>query len=196
MKLLWGRKWRTWGFIALVAAAAFGVWLWVDYVPAAAERAALQARLEGLRTKETALRKHLAKLQEELAAGGLVQQDVARIERILVGARSLEEAGSKMQQMLQEVFEKSGVTVQSYRLLEPSSWEGIPMAWAEFRLNATSEGLAAMLRFLESEEKLVRVEILTVVYRSGQGAPLFVTLRVGTLFVDVETLKRYVGTQG
>lgn len=195
MRFFWGKKWRSWGVIAVLAGTAFVLWMWVDYVPVAAEKAALQTQLEALRTKESALRRHLVKLQEDLARGGLVEQDVARIERMLLPARSLEEAGAKMQQILQEVFEKSGVTVQSYSVLGPSSWEGIPMAVTEFRLNVTPEGLAAVLRFLESEEKLVRVESLSIVYRGAQGVPLLVTLRVGTLFVDVETLKRYVSTR-
>lgn len=196
MKLFLGAKWRRWSLIAGLAGLAFGVWLWLDYMPAASEKSALEARLETLRTKEAALRKQLAKLQQELAQGGLAAQDVRRIERMLVEARSLEEVGSKMQQMLQEVFEKNGVTVQSYSVLGPSSWEGIPMALTEFRLNVTPEGLASVLRFLESEEKLVRVERLSLVYRGTQGPSLFVTLRVGTLFVDVENLKRYVSTDG
>ncbi len=195
MRFFWGKKWRSWGIIAVLSGLAFAVWIWVDYFPAAAEKASLQTRLDALRNKESALRRHIVKLQEDLARGGLVEQDVARIERMLLPARSLEEAGSKMQQMLQEVFEKSGVTVQSYSVLGPTFWEGIPMAVTEFRLNVTPDGLASVLRFLESEEKLVRVESLSIVYRGTQGVPLLATLRVGTLFVDVETLKGYVATR-
>ncbi len=194
---LWGRSQkRRWGFIAVLAAVVFAAWLWVGYVPSLQERSELEARLEALRTKESALRKNLSKLQGELASGGVALQDVNRIERMLVEASSLEEAGSKMQQMLQDVFEKSGVKVQSYSVLGPSSWNGIPMAQTEFRINMGAEGLAAVLRFLEEEEKLIRVERLSLVYRGAQETPLFVTLRVGTLFVDVENLKKYVGTGG
>lgn len=174
----------------------FAVWVGVDYVPARQEREELEARLEALKAKQGALRKNLAKLQGELASHSVAPQDVARIERLLVAAHSLEEAGSKMQQMLQEVFEKSGVKVQSYSVLGPSSWNDIPMAQTEFRVNMGAEGLAAVLRFLEEEEKLIRVERVSLIYRGAQEFPLFVTLRVGTLFVDMENLKKYVGTDG
>lgn len=196
MTLLGASQKRRWSFIAVLVTAVFAAWLWVNYLPALEERSGLETRLEALRAKEGALRKSLAKLQSELASGGVALQDVSRIERILVEARSLEEAGSKMQQLLQDVFEKSGVKVQSYSVLGPSSWNGIPMAQTEFRINMGAEGLAAVLRFLEEEEKLIRVERLSLVYRGAQEAPLFVTLRVGTLFVDVENLKKYVAAGG
>lgn len=196
MKLLGGSRKRRWGIIAALATAVFAAWFWVDHWPAVEEKAELEARVEALRAKEGALRKNLSKLQGELASGGVALQDVARIQRMLVDAGSLEEAGSKMQQRLQDFFEKNGVKLQSYSVLAPSSWNGIPMAQTEFRLNLGAEGLAAVLRFLEEEEKLIRVERMSIVYRGGQEMPLFVTLRVGTLFVDVENLKKYVGTGG
>ncbi|MEJ5365503.1 MAG: GspMb/PilO family protein [Desulfosoma sp.] len=190
---LWGRRTRRWAGIAVLGVILWGLWYFMDCAPKMASASAVEASVELERAKQDKLRTQIAKIKEDLSHQAQMAEELGRVEQLLLEAKSLDEAAAKMQQRIQESFEKTGIQVQAYNVLSPGAWEEIPMAQVEFRLRADDAALAGLLKFLEDEEKLVRVESLTVAYRPAKDFPLSVTLRVGTLFVDTKSLKTFLG---
>ncbi|ROR03134.1 type II secretion system (T2SS) protein M subtype b [Desulfosoma caldarium] len=186
---VWGRRTRRWTAIAVLATGLWVVWYMVQCAPKMEAASSAEASVNLQKTKQDKLRRQIAKIREDLSHQGQLAEELGRVEQLLLEAKSLDDAASKMQQRLQESFEKAGLQVQAYNVLNPTAWEEIPMAQVEFRLSANPSALAELLKVLEEDEKLIRVESLSVVYRPAKDFPLFVTLRVGTLFVDTTSLK-------
>ncbi len=184
-----GRRTRRWVGIAVLAAVLWVVWYLVECAPKMEAASSVEASVDLETTKHEKLRKQISKIRQDLSHQAQLAEELGRVEQLLLEAKSLDDAASRMQQRLQESFEKTGIQVQSYNVLGPSAWEEIPMAQVEFRLRADAAALASLLKVLEDDEKLIRVESLTVAYRPAKDFPLTVTLRVGTLFVDTKSLK-------
>ena len=185
----WGRRTRRWAGIAALAVGLWVLWYVLECAPKMESAASAEASVEVEKAKQERLRKQIVKIRQDLSHQTQMAEDLRRVEQLLLEAKSIDDAAAKMQVRLQEAFEKTGVEVQSYNVLSPGAWEEIPMAQVEFRLRADAPGLAGLLKVLEEEDKLVRVESLTVAYRPTKDFPLSVTLCVGTLFVDITSLK-------
>lgn len=180
--------------IGVLSVGVFAAWVWTSYVPMREEIGRLKEERDGLRLKETKLRARLDSAQREIMEGARVQQNLSSIERMLVAATSVEEASTAVQEILQGYFERSRFQVRSYQVVPPSSWQDIPMARVRFQLTGSSQALADLLRLLEEEPRLIRVEALSITYRGAQDAPLNIMLQVGSLFVDVKSLQQSLQT--
>lgn len=186
---VWDRRTRRWAGIAVLALGLWAVWYVLECAPKMEAAASAESAVDLEQAKQEKLRRQIAKIKEDLSHQAQMAEELGRVEQLLLEAKSIDEAAAKMQQRIQESFEKTGIQVQAYNVLSPGAWEEIPMAQVEFRLRSDAPALAALLKFLEDEEKLVRVESLTVAYRPAKDFPLSITLRVGTLFVDIKSLK-------
>ncbi len=195
--MIWSMRSRRWFGIGLLACVCFLVWLILAYFPKREEAGRLSDERALLQVKRVKLEKEIKRLEKNIASHPQVLKDLSQIEQMLVPAQTLDEASGAMQQMLQEVFEKNQVQVQSYNVLRPASWQGIPMAQVEFRLQADPAGFAGLLRDFEGFKKLIRIENLRVTaIRRRKEKSLSVTLRVGTLFVDTRNLRKFMTKSG
>ncbi|MGQ9485712.1 MAG: GspMb/PilO family protein [Desulfosoma sp.] len=189
MMAIWGRRARRWAGIAALAVVLWVVWYVVECAPKREAASSAQASEEMERSKQEKLRRRIDQIRKELSHQAQLAEELGRVEQLLLEAKSLDDAASKMQQRLQESFEKTGIQVQAYNVLGPSAWQEIPMAQVEFRLRADAPALAGLLKALEDDEKLIRVESMRVAYQPAKDFPLSVSLRVGTLFVDTKSVK-------
>jgi len=102
----------------------------------------------------------------------------------LIPGSKLEEVNPSIQSAVQEIAEKTGISIKSYKDLPAGQWKGHSVARIEVQLETTSESLAKFLEAVESTPKLIRLERLVVAYRKAKGFELSVTMQIGALYLE------------
>lgn len=161
----------------------FLVW-WVRVYRPLNDRAhALNMDLSRLALERHQLMKKVKKLSDTLKGDRKADKSVKRLSQVIVQAGSLEETNAMIQAKVQAFVEKNEISLRAYKELPPRKWNSYQIGRIEFQLSASIEKLAVLLEFLEKQEGAVRIERLQIRNRNRRSSELWITLRLGSLFV-------------
>ncbi len=103
-------------------------------------------------------------------------------QNLLIPGRVLEEVNPAIQTTIQEIADREGVSIKSYKDLPVGQWKDYSLARIEVQIETTTENLAKFLEAIDHLKRLVQVEKMTVSYRKTKGFDLQVTMQVSALF--------------
>ncbi len=115
--------------------------------------------------------------------------DLTRFSKIMVYGGSVDDINAEIQIMFQKFFEKNHITLKSYKVLSGAKWKKYDLGRVEFNIMTSMPGIDKVLKYIETLDKVVRIERLTINYTGRNTEPLRVTLRLETLFLDIGTVK-------
>lgn len=119
----------------------------------------------------------------EEVSSELIETFRAKKQQVIPGSK-LEEVNPSIQSAVQEIAEKTGISIKSYKDLPAGQWKGHAVARIEVQSETTTENLAKFLEAVEATQKLIRLERLVVSYRKVKGFELSVTMQIGALYLE------------
>ncbi len=115
--------------------------------------------------------------------GTALNQELVGLGRLMIGGRRVEEVNAATHLQIQEILERHGLSLKSYRELGVTPWRSHQLGRIQVQLDTNMQGLANLLLSLDELEKTVRVDNLTVRYRRTRGDDLQILLEFSTLFI-------------
>ena len=158
-------------------------WLHV-YSPLQDQRDELTAGLSQASQERDRLTQRLKRLTDTEKNPKKMKEILARVHGLVGQGNSLEEISAHTQLWVQGFMENHDITLKAYNGISPSKWRDYPISRVQFQMDATTQGLSDLLESLENMEQAVRIEKLAVDYRRSRESGLYVSLDLGTLFVE------------
>lgn len=177
------RKRRLAWTLGVIAAALLSWWAQL-YDPLRERLDEQQAAMAKWRMENERLQHRIDRLSEYAEPPAALIQELQNRRSLFIPGRAVEEVNAGIQTVLQEVADRSGATLKSYKNLPSRSWKDHTLAQVEVQMETTTEHLAAFLEALGTLKKLVRVEKMTVSYRKTKGAELLVTIQAAALLLE------------
>lgn len=115
--------------------------------------------------------------------GSALNQELAGLGRLMISGRRPEEINAATHLQIQEILERHGLTLKSYRELGVVTWRNHQLGRIQLQLDTNMQGLADVLLALDELEKAVRLDNLTVRYRRTRGDDLQILMEFGALFI-------------
>ncbi|MBF0101114.1 MAG: hypothetical protein HQK77_09430 [Desulfobacterales bacterium] len=175
---------RQWVLGCVLIGCGFLIWWAYVYIP---DHETMQETVDEIDSSKHRYERFIEKrksLAEFEPGKDKTKQVLSRFSDLMVNGVTLDEVNSTTQQLIQQYIEKSGIEIKSYKSLPPQSWGEYKLARVEFYLDASSQRLSDLLDYLEHLNKVIRVERLTINYRTNQENDLQVSLHIGTLFLE------------
>ncbi len=163
-----------------------GILIWWAQVfdPVREQQNELAATRERLTTERAQLADRQKKLVEFIAAHKSIEQKMSRFEGLKVEGKTIEALSATTQAILQQYLDKEKIPIKAYKELPAAKWRGHAISQIELQLETKMQGLSDLLEFLDSLNKVMRVDRLTVVYRHMKDTDLFIVLQIATLQME------------
>ena len=162
----------------------FLVW-WAQVLDPMQERIQeLNAEILDRETAIVQLTQQHEKLVEFVRTESDGEKAVAQFSGLTVEGKRIEDVNANTQSALQQLLDQKGVSIKTYKELPPSKWREQNMGRIELQFETYMQGLSDVLEQIESLNKLIRVEKLTITYRRTKQSDLNVSIQIGTLFPE------------
>ena len=159
------------------------VWWKYGMAPLTMSRTLIEEEIDMLSMEKERLLLRRSNLAAMDLDGTAYHQELAILSPLLMGGRRVEELNAATHQQIQEILERYGLTLKSWRELGAVPWRAHQLGRIQLQLDTTMEGLAQLLLALDELEKAIRLDNLTVRYRRTRGDDLQVMMEFGALFV-------------
>jgi len=185
MKVYLGQK-RKRLLIFGVAGVICGMLLWwaQGYDPLKEKKTDLSTELERLTQERDRSIENLKVLTEYVETHKGAENELTRFDALKIDGKTLEELGASTQAVLQQFLEKHAIPIKIYKDLPPSKWREHPVSKIELQIETRTQGVADLLEFLETLNKVIRIERLTVTYRRMKDNELQISLQIATLQME------------
>jgi archaellum component FlaC len=175
------RKW-----IMLVGLALTGLLVWWAQVfdPLQSDLMDIREDIDRFQTERNRLTAEIEKVTGQIAANPVDPAELARYQEVKVDGRKIEEVNAATQAMIQQFMEQKSLSIKTYKELPVSKWREYPVGRIEIQFETQMQGLSDVLEYIESLNKLIRIERLTVNYRRTKQSDLLVSMQIGTLLLE------------
>ncbi len=185
MKLYLGQKRKRelllWG-VAFICGVL--IWWAQAYDPIREQKNELATTREHLTAESGQLTEKQKKLTEFIAAHKSITQKMSRFEGLKVEGKTIEALSASTQAILQQYLDKQKIPIKAYKEMPAGKWRGHAISQIELQFETKMQGLSDLLEYLDSLNKVVRIDRLTVVYRHMKDSDLFVVLQIATLQME------------
>ncbi len=185
MKVYLGRKRKQrliFGVSAVICAML--VWWAQVYDPLKEQKTDSSSELERLARERDRSIEKLKKLTEFVETHKSGENDLTRFDALKVDGKTPEELGAGTQALLQQFLEKHAIPIKVYKDLPPSKWREHPVSKIELQIETRMQGVADLLEYLETLNKVIRIERLTVSYRRMKDNDLQISIQIATLQME------------
>jgi hypothetical protein len=185
MKLYLGQK-RKRRFIYLSIAVICGVMIWWAqfYDPLQEQKTELSNELERLTQQRAEAADKLEKLTEFIDSHKDVENEMVRFDALKIEGKTLEELSASTQAAVQQYLEKHTIPIKAYKDMPAAKWRDHPISRIEFQIETGMQGVADLLEYLETLNKVIRVERFSVSYRRKKDSDLMISLQIATLQME------------
>jgi hypothetical protein len=185
MKIYLGQK-RKRRLIFGAAGVICGMLVWWAqiYEPLQEQKTDLFTELDTLTQERDLSIEKLKKLTEYVETHKAAENELARFEALKIEGKTLEELSAGTQALLQQFLDKHAIPIKVYKDLPPAKWREHPVSKIELQIETRMQGVADLLEYLETLNKVIRIERLTVSYRRMKDNDLQVSLQIVTLQME------------
>ena len=185
MKLYLGQKRKrqvTFGLIGLICAIL--IW-WAQVCdPLQEERNDLSTEMERLTRERDRSIRDMKEVTGYIESHKSVEKEMARFDTLKIDGKTLEELSAGTQLILQQFLDKNTIPIKAYKDLPASKWREHPISRVELQIETGMQGVSDMLEYLETLNKVIRVERFSVSYRRKKDADLQISLQIATLQME------------
>jgi archaellum component FlaC len=175
---------RKWIMLAGLALTGILIWWAQVFDPVQSDMTEIREDIERFTQERDRLSAEIEKVTALIAANPVDPAELARYQEVKVDGKRIEEVNSGTQAMIQQFMEQKGLSIKTYKELPVSKWRDYAMGRIEIQFETQMQGLSDVLEYMESLNKLIRVERLTVNYRRTKQSDLLVSMQIGTLLLD------------
>jgi hypothetical protein len=185
MKLYLGQK-RKRRFLFISTAVICGVLIWwaQGYDPLQEQKTELSSELKSLTQQRAESADKLKQLSEFIASNKDVENEMVRFDALKIDGKTPEELSASTQAALQQYLEKQAIPVKAYKDMPAAKWREHPISRIEFQIETGMQGVADLLEYLETLNKVIRVERFSVTYRRKKDSDLMISLQIATLQME------------
>jgi hypothetical protein len=185
MKLYLGQKRKRW-FLFISTAVICGVLIWwaQSYDPLQEQKTGLSSELERLTQQRADSTDKLEKLSEFVTSHKDVEKEMERFDALKIEGKTLEELSASTQAALQQYLEKQAIPIKAYKDMPAAKWREHPISRIEFQIETGMQGVSDLLEYLETLNKVIRVERFSVSYRRKKDSDLMISLQIATLQME------------
>ena len=185
MKLYLGQK-RKRRLIFGMSAVICGVLIWWAqiYDPLQEQKRDLAAEREKLTQERALSTEKLKKLTEFVETHKAVENEMARFDQLKIDGKTPEELSAGTQAIIQQFLDKNTIPIKAYKDLPASRWREHPISRIELQIETRMQGISDLLEYLETLNKVIRIERLTVSYRRMKDNDLVISLQIATLQME------------
>ena len=185
MKLYLGQKRKrqvAFGLIGLIC----GILIWWAQVcdPLLEERSDLSTDLERLTRDRDRTIRDIKEVTGYIESHKSIEKDMARFDALKIDGKTLEELSAGTQLILQQFLDKNTIPIKAYKDLPASKWREHPISQVELQIEAGMQGVSDLLEYLETLNKVIRVQRFSVSYRRKKDADLQISLQIATLQME------------
>lgn len=185
MKLFLGQKRKRHVIMGAVGVICGILVCWAQIVdPLQEQKAELSAELEKLTQERNQLTEKLKKVAEFIASHQSVEREMTRFDALKIDGKTLEELSAGTQLILQQFLDKNTIPIKAYKDLPASKWREHPISRVELQVETGMQGVSDLLEYLETLNKVIRVERFTVSYRRKKDSDLQISLQIATLQME------------
>jgi hypothetical protein len=185
MKLYLGQKRkRRLIFGAAFVICAMLIW-WAQILdPFLEQKRDLSAELERLTQEHAQSIEKLKKLSEFVETQKGVENELTKFDVLKIDGKTPEELSASTQAIFQQFLDKHSIPIKAYKDLPASKWREHPISRIELQIETGMQGIADLLEYLETLNKVIRVERFTVSYRRRKDSDLQISLQIATLQME------------
>ena len=185
MKLFLGKK-RKQRVILGSAGLICGILIcWAQvYDPLLEKKTDLSIELEKLTQEHDQLTAKLKTVTEYIETHQAIEKEMVRFDALKIDGKTLEELSAGTQLILQQFLDKNAIPIKTYKDLPASKWREHPISRVELLIETGMQGVSDVLEYLETLNKVIRVERFSVSYRRKKDADLQITFQIATLQME------------
>ncbi len=185
MKLYLGQKRKRQVFFALIGLVC-GILIWWAQVcdPLQEEKGDLSTELERLTRERDRFVRDMKEVTGYIESHKPVENEMARFDALKIDGKTLEDLSAGTQSILQQFLDKNTIPIKAYKELPASKWREHPISRVELQIETGMQGVSDMLEYLETLNKVIRVERFSVSYRRKKDADLQISLQIATLQME------------
>jgi len=185
MKLYLGKKRKRqviFGLIGLIC----GILIWWAQVcdPLVEKKGDLSTELERLTRERDRSIRDMKEVSEYIESHKSVEKEMVRFAALKIDGKTLEELSAGTQSILQQFLDKNTIPIKAYKDLPASKWREHPISRVELQIETGMQGVSDLLEYLETLNKVIRVERFSVAYRRKKEADLQISLQIATLQME------------
>ncbi len=185
MKIYLGQKRRRRMMIGTAGVICGILICWAQIVdPLQEQKTELSEQLEKLSLERDQLAQKLKNVVEFNEAHKSAENEIARYDALKIEGKTLEELSAGTQSILQQYLDKNSIPIKAYKDLPSAKWREHPISRIELQLETGMQGVSDLLEYLETLNKVIRVERFTVSYRRKKDSDLQVSLQIATLQME------------
>lgn len=177
------RKRRNIWTVALIVAGLLSWWVQI-YDPLSEQMAEQKTAIGKNRQEIDRLAQRIERLSVYAEPPSTLLEALREKRKQMIPGRKLEEVNPGIQTAMQDVADRAGVSIKSYKDLPAGQWKDYGLARIELQIETSTENLSRYLESLDALQKLVRIEKMTISYRKAKGFDLVVTMQVAALFLE------------
>jgi hypothetical protein len=185
MKLFLGKK-RKRLVIYCSAGLICGILIcWAQvFDPLQEQKTELSAELEKLTQERNQLNEKLKKVGEYIETHQSIEKEMVRFDTLKIDGKTLEELSAGTQSILQQFLDKNAIPIKAYKDLPASKWREHPISRIELQIETGMNGVSDLLEYLETLNKVIRVERFSVSYRKKKEGDLQISIQIATLQME------------
>lgn len=185
MKLYLGKKRKrqvAFGLIGLIC----GTLIWWAQVcdPLQEEKGDLSTELERLTREHDRSIRDMKEVTGYIESHKAVEKEMVRFDTLKIDGKTLEEISAGTQSILQQFLDKNTIPIKAYKDLPASKWREHPISRVELQIETGMQGVSDLLEYLETLNKVIRVERFSVSYRKKKDADLQISIQIATLQME------------
>jgi hypothetical protein len=185
MKLYLGQK-RKRRLIFGVATVICALLIWWAQIfdPFLEQKKDLFMELERLNQESAQSIEKLKKLSEFIETQKGAESELAKFDVLKIDGKTLEELSASTQAIFQQFLDKHSIPIKAYKDLPAGKWREHPISRIELQIETGMQGISDLLEYLETLNKVIRVERFTVSYRRRKDSDLQISLQIATLQME------------
>ena len=185
MKLYLGKK-RKQLVVLGTAGLVCGILIfWAQgYDPLQEQKTEFSAELEKLTQERNQFTEKLKKVTEYIETHQSIEKEMGRFDMLKIDGKTLEELSAGTQLILQQFLDKNAIPIKAYKDLPASKWREHPISRVELQIETGMKGVSDVLEYLETLNKVIRVERFSVSYRKKKEGDLQISLQIATLQME------------
>ncbi|MBI5591146.1 MAG: hypothetical protein HY881_11755 [Deltaproteobacteria bacterium] len=185
MKLYLGQKRKrqvAFGLIGLIC----GILIWWAQIcdPLQEEKGDLSTEFERLTRERDRSIRDMKEVTAYIESHKAVEKEMVRFDALKIDGKTLEELSAGTQSILQQFLDKNAIPIKAYKDLPASKWRDHPISRVELQVETGMQGVSDLLEYLETLNKVIRVERFSVSYRRKKDADLQISLQIATLQME------------
>ena len=185
MKLYLGQKRKRQVALGLIGLIC-GILIWWAQVcdPLQGEKGDLSTELERLTRERDRSIRYMKEVTGYIESHKSVEKEMARFDALKIDGKTLEELSASTQSILQQFLDKNTIPIKAYKNLPASKWREHPISVVELQIETGMKGVSDVLEYLETLNKVIRVERFAMSYRRKKDGDLQISLQIATLQME------------